>query len=140
MTTAIAETAYISEAEVRRAWLFAVAMEKRLNEIQKPAQGEPGTLEALIQRGEAYLKQYSQSKAAQARVAELESEWNKRWDAWYAAMTRFEALAHKLEEAQGHVCPEMAAVNAGKEFTGECWREAEHQGWQCTKRKAMEEK
>ena len=138
ITTAVAEATYISEAEVRRAWLFAVACEKRLNEIQAPPQGDPATLEALLQRGEAYLRQYPQSQAAHTRVALLSDEWEKRWDAWYAAMVHFEALAHALEKVQGHVCPEIAAANAGKAFTGICWQLAESQGWQCARRKAME--
>jgi hypothetical protein len=129
---------YVSEAELRRAWASAVVAKAVLDELIKPAAGDPGTTEELIRRAEAYILQHPGYQPALTRLAQLNADWEKRFAAYEQAMNHFYELGYAWEAAQGHICPERAAARRGEAFEGQCWREAEQQGWKCLRHEIME--
>ena len=129
---------FISLAEVRRAYLVGKDAEAKLHETMTPPQGEPGTLEDMIKRADKFLAQHPGHQGAQKRLAELEAEFNKRFDAWNQAMMDFEKKAVLLEKAEGHQCPASVALREHGVYTGNCMEDAAKQGWVCARKRVME--
>jgi hypothetical protein len=105
----------------------------------QPPQGEPATLEALIHRADAFLAKYPHHQAAKQRQAELQAEFDRRFDLWCRAETDFEDKAQRLEEAEGHLCPGKAGLKRNGMYAGICHEESAKQGWVCVRKRVMME-